>query len=183
MKTAKQTSNASSEPLRSWFLLADRGLDEAQKLLELHFTVCHDTLQEVASCCQRAGDVRDVQGAIQWQTAAMAPFAEQFARYGARLLGLASGSGREFSRMLEHGWQQAISPLNGWMGRVAQGVDAEQNVDWTGLGNAMNAFDSIWASTRRSLEQSQQQAWQAFAEPRSSVKRPVAVKKAASGGG
>lgn len=158
MMSKDQISSSQKAQVNQWFGLVDQSLDETEKLFDLHLTACRDTLQEMARCCQSACDVRDMPSALNWQTGAIKPFAEQSAQYGARLMGLASGSGRVFSRAFENQWQDMVRGMNGWMELPAQAGEPVPQAAFDYLRNTMKAFDSVWASAREQLAQSQQAA-------------------------
>ena len=148
-----------------WFAWADQSLDEAEKWFDLNFHACRDTLQDMARCCQSACDVRDMPGALSWQNGALKPFAEHSAEYGARLMGLAAGSGREFSRAFENQWQALTRQMNGGLGAKPRLAQEGPEAAFDYLRNTMNAFDSVWESARRQMAQSQQAANASLAHP------------------
>ncbi len=155
-QTAAQTE--AKNQIKPWFELADKSLDETEKLLELHLDACRSTLQEMARYCESASAVQDVPGAFNLQAGALKPFAELSAQYGARMMGLASSAGREFSRAAENLWQGMARQSSGWIGDMpgagAQGPEAMLEY----LRNSMRAFDQVWESARQNLEASQDKA-------------------------
>src|SRR5574343_1358840 len=161
MMTTDQLHASQKNQLSQWFDMADKSLDEAEKLFDLQLSACRETLQEMASCCQSACDVRDVTSAFAWQSAVFKPLAEHSAQYGARLMGLASGTGREFSRTFENQWQAMSRHMTGWMGDLTKPGERGPENAFDYLRNSMNAFDSVWDTVRHNLEQSQQAALQA----------------------
>ena len=161
MMITEQFNASQKAQMNQWFDMADKSLDEIEKLFELNFSTCRDTLQEMANCCQSACDIRDIPGAFSWQTGAFKPFAEHSAQYGARLMGLASGTGREFSRSFENQWQALSRHMTGWMGDLTKPGERGPENAFDYLRNSMNAFDSVWDTVRHNLEQSQQAALQA----------------------
>ena len=161
MMTKDQLNSSQKAQVNQWFELVDKSLDETEKLLDLHFAACRDTLQEMAKCCQSACDVHDMPGALNWQSGAFKPFAEHSAQYGARLMGLASGSGREFTRAFESQWQEMLRQMNGWVEMPPRAGEPVPEVAMDYLRNTMKAFDSVWASARENLAQSQQAALRA----------------------
>ncbi len=164
--------NASQKAqVSQWFELVDKSMDEAEKLFQLNFSTCRDTLQEMAQCCQSACDVRDIHSALSWQTAALKPLAEHSAQYGARLMGLASGSGREISRSFEHQWLALSRQMTGWMAELSKSGEPVPESAFGYLRSSMKAFDNVWESARQNLEQSQQ-----------SVLQPAQHKAAGKGG-
>lgn len=140
------------------FELADKMLDETSKLIDLNLNACRETMEDMAHCCQGACDVRDWPGALNWQTAAIKPFAERSAEYGARLMSLASGSGLDFGRTFEAQWESLGRQMNALMGQslrpMAQGKG--QSSDY--MRSAMQAFDSVWDNMRQNMVQAQQMA-------------------------
>ena len=169
----------STDPLRAshrtqvdpWFAWANQNLDEAEKWFDLHLRTCRDSLQDMARCCLSACDVRDMPGALSWQNSAFKPFAERSAEYGARLMGLAAGSGREWSRSFENQWQVLARQMNGGAGEQPRAAMEGPEAAFDYLRNSMQAFDAVWASARRQTEQSWQTAAQA-----TPVHKPVAGK-------
>jgi phasin family protein len=156
--TTDQLQSAQKNQVSQWFDLADKSLDETEKLLELQLASCRETLQEMAHCCQRACDIRDVPTAFHWQIGAFKPFAEHSAQYGARLMGLASGSGREMSRSFENQWQAMGQQMRGWMGDWPRPGTQNPDATFDYLRDTMKAFDHVWESARQNLQQSQQAA-------------------------
>lgn len=150
MMTPDQLHASQKNQLSQWFDMADKSLDEAEKLFDLQLSACRETLQEMANCCQSACDVRDVTSAFAWQSAVLKPLAEHSAQYGARLMGLASGTGREFSRTFENQWQAMTQQMTGWMGNWPQmGQGGQQPMDY--MRDTMKAFDSVWESARQQM--------------------------------
>lgn len=161
MMTTDQLNASQKAQVNQWFDLMGKSLDETEKLLELNLSACRDGMDELARCYQRACDVRDMPGAFQWQSVAFKPFAEQSAQYGARLAGLASGSGREWSRNFENQWQDMTRWMTGWTALAPKSGEPGPETAFEYLRNTMKAFDSVWASARENLAQSQQAALQA----------------------
>lgn len=158
MMNTNQMQASQKAQFSQWFELADKSLDEAEKLMDLHLSACRETLQEMAHCCQNACDVHDMPTAFHWQNGVFKPFAEHSAQYGARLMGLASGSGREFSRSFENQWQALSQQMRGIMGDWPRAGAQNPDAAFDYLRNTMQAFDSVWESARQNLQQSQQDA-------------------------
>ncbi|TXI73576.1 MAG: phasin family protein [Limnohabitans sp.] len=156
MMTTDQLYASQKAQLDQWFELADKSLDEFEKLSELNFNACRGALQDMAHCCQSACDIRDMPGALNWQNGVLKPFAERSAEYGARLMGLASGSGRDFGRSFENQWQTLTRQMNGWMGEGPRAGNQGPEVAFDYLRNTMKAFDTVWESARQNLQHSQQ---------------------------
>ncbi len=156
MMDASPMNASQKAQLSQWFELADKTLDETEKLMDLNLRACRETMDQMAHCCLAACDVHDIPSALNWQTAMLKPLAERSAEYGARLAGLASGSGLDFGRTLEAQWESLGRQMNGWMlpwtGPAAQ--PHAEPMDY--LRNSMQAFDSVWESMRRNLAQTQQ---------------------------
>ena len=160
MMSPDQMQASQKAQVNQWFDLADKSLDEAEKLMDLHLSACRDTLKEMSHCCQNACEIRDVPSAWHWQSGALKPFAEQSAQYGARLMGLASGTGREFSRSFENQWQALTQQMRGMVGDWPRMGGKSPDAAFDYLRNTMQAFDSVWESARQNLQQSQQAALQ-----------------------
>lgn len=160
MMSPDQMQASQKAQVNQWFDLADKSLDEAEKLMDLHLSACRDTLKEMSHCCQNACEIRDVPSAWHWQSGALKPFAEQSAQYGARLMGLASGTGREFSRSFENQWQAMTQQMRGMVGDWPRAGAKSPDSAFDYLRNTMQAFDSVWESARQNLQQSQQAALQ-----------------------
>ncbi len=148
------TQTEARNQIKPWFELADKSLDETEKLVALHLDTCRSTLQEMVRYCKSASAVQDVPGAFNLQAGALKPFAELSAQYGARMMGLASSAAREFSRALENLWQGMARQSSGWMGDMpASGVQGpEAMLEY--LRNSARAFDQVWDSARPKLEPS-----------------------------
>lgn len=139
-----------------WFELADKALDETGKLMELNLNACRETMEDMAHCCTSACDVRDLSSALSWQTGALKPLAERSAEYGARLVGIASGSGLDYGRAFEAQWESLGRQMSGWMGQTSMAPYAgagSGSMDY--LRQAMQAFDSVWDTMRRNMAQVQ----------------------------
>ena len=158
MMTPHQLQASQRAQMERWFELANKSLDEAGKFFELNFSVCQDTLQDMAHCCLSACDVRDMSGALNWQNAAFKPLAERSAEYGARLMGWASGLGREFGRSSENQWQTLSQPMNWASSQHSVVLNSGPETAFGYLRDTMKAFDSVWVSVRQNLQQSQQAA-------------------------
>ena len=143
--------------LDPWFDMADQALDETEKLMDLHMQACRESIHELARCCQSACDVRDMPGALSWQAGAIKPFAERSVEYGARLMGLASGSGLEWGRSLEAQWERMGRQMSAWMTQMGQPLTPAAGEPLDYLRNSMRAFDGIWDAMRQNLVQAQQQ--------------------------
>ena len=168
----EQLNDVHKAQISQWFDFAERNLEDAQKLLEMHLTACREVLQAVARGCQSACDIRDIPGVFHWQTGIMRPFAEQSAQYGSRLMGLFTGTGQEFSRAFEHQWLAAMRQFNGgWIDTmpVASETNPEAALDY--LRDTMAAFDSVWAPARQNLQQAQKAALALATAPKSSADR------------
>jgi phasin family protein len=149
--------NASQKAqLSQWFELADKTLDETEKLMDLNLRACRETMEQMAHCCLAACDVHDIPSALNWQTAALKPLAERSAEYGARLAGLASGSGLDFGRTFEAQWESLGRQMNGWMVPRTGPTPQGQGEPMDYLRNSMQAFDSVWENMRRNMVQAQQ---------------------------
>lgn len=170
MMTTDQLYASHKAQLDQWFELADKSLDEFEKLAELNFSACREALQDMAHCCQSACEVRDMPGALNWQNGALKPFAERSAEYGSRLMGLASGSGREWGRSFENQWQALTRQMNGWIGEGPRVGNQGPEAAFDYLRNTMKAFDSVWESARQNLQQSQQAAQHAVQMHKPSAK-------------
>lgn len=159
MMTAAEINASQKAGVSQWFEWADKTLDETSKWMDLNLSTCRDTMEEMASCCQRACDVHDWPSAFQWQSGAFKPFAERSAEYGARLVGLASGSGVDFGRSFESQWESLGQQMNAWMGQsmpLLPRTGQMPSADY--LRNAMQAFDSVWETMRQNMVQAQQLA-------------------------
>ncbi len=170
MMTPDQIHASQRAQVGQWFDMADKSLDEVEKLLELNFNACRQTLEDMAHCCENACEVRDMPGAFNWQSGLFKPFAERSAEYGARLMGLASGSGREFSRSFENQWQALTQQMNGWVGGLPRPGEQGPQAAFDYLRNSMKAFDSVWKSARENLTQSHQAALRAVPIQKSPAK-------------
>ncbi len=149
--------NASQKAqLTQWFELADKTLDETEKLMDLNLRACRETMEQMAKCCLAACDVRDLPSALNWQTAMLKPLAERSAEYGARLVGLASGSGLDFGHTFEAQWDSLNRQMNGWMVPMATPATQGRGDPMEYLRNSMQAFDSVWESMRRNMAHAQQ---------------------------
>ena len=156
MMTADQINATQKASVGQWFELADKALDETSKLMDLNLDACRETIDDLAQCCQRACDVHDLSSAIDWQSGAIKPFAERSAEYGARLVGLASGTGLDFGRSFEAQWETMGQQMRAWMGQPwlpLAGAAQPASADY--LRNAMQAFDSVWASMRQNMAHAQ----------------------------
>ena len=176
MMSTDQMQASQKAQVNQWFDLADNSLDEAEKLMDLHLSACRDTLKEMANCCQNACDIHDMPSAWHWQSAMLKPFAEQSAQYGARLMGLAAGTGREFSRSFENQWQALTQQMRGMVGDWPRMGGKSPDAAFDYLRNTMQAFDSVWESARQNLQQSQQAALQVVQSHKASAKAPQARK-------
>ena len=156
MIEASQINASQKAQLSQWFELADKTLDETEKLMDLNLRACRETVEQMAHCCLAAWDVRDVPSALNWQTATLKPLAERSAEYGARLVGLASGSGLDFGRTFEAQWDNLSRQMNGWMVPIATPATQGRGDPMDYLRNSMQAFDSVWESMRRNMAQVQQ---------------------------
>ncbi|MEN9889604.1 MAG: hypothetical protein RL559_1641 [Pseudomonadota bacterium] len=170
MMSTDQMQTAQKAQVNQWFDWADKSLDEAEKLMDLHLSAYRDTLKEMAQCCQNACEVHDMPSAWHWQSGALKPFAEQSAHYGARLMGLASGSGRELSRSFENQWQALSQQMRGMVGDWPRAGAQKPDAAFDYLRNTMQAFDSVWESARHNLQQSQQAALQAVSSHKAPTK-------------
>lgn len=157
MMTAAEMNASQKAGVGQWFELADKALDETSKWMDLNLSTCRETMEEMANCCQRACDVHDWPSALQWQSAAFKPFAERSAEYGARLVGLASGSGMDVGRSFEAQWESLGQQMNAWTGQAMGSLPrAGQTPTNDYLRNAMQAFDSVWETMRQNMVQAQQ---------------------------
>jgi len=172
----EQLQASQKAQVSQWFDLADKSLDEAEKLMDLHLSACRESLKEMAQCCQSACEIHDMPSAWHWQSGMLKPFAEQSAHYGARLMGLASGTGREFSRSLENQWQTLTQPMRGVLGDWPRMDSKSPEAAFDYLRNTMQAFDSVWESARQNLQQSQQAALQAVQPHKAPAKAAQARK-------
>lgn len=173
MMNAEQINASQKASVDQWFDLADKALDETEKLMDLNLNACRGAMEEMAHCCQKACEVRDMPGALQWQTGAFKPFAERSAEYNARLMGLASGSGLDFSRNFEAQWQSLGRQMNAWMQQTPVQMPSGNGPSLDYLRNAMQAFDNVWDVMRHNMVQSQQRV----------LHKPPAHKSAAKTGG
>jgi len=156
MLTTEQFNASQKAQMSQWFDLVGKTLDEAEKIFQLNLTTCRDCLEQMASSCQNACDIRDMSSALSWQTAVLKPLAENSAQYGARLMGLAAVTGREFGHTFEHQWQDLSRQMSSWTGDVPLAGRQDAESAFGLLGNTMKALDSFWVSARQNLAQSQQ---------------------------
>lgn len=156
MIDASQMNASQKAQLSQWFELADKTLDETEKLMDLNLRACRETVEQMAHSCLAACDVRDMPSALNWQTAMLKPLAERSAEYGARLVGLASGSGLDFGRTFESQWDKLSRQMNGWVIPMTTPTLQGRGDPMDYLRNSMQAFDSVWESMRRNLLQAQQ---------------------------
>jgi phasin family protein len=166
MLTTSQIQASQKAQLSQWFAWADKTLDDAEKLFDLQLSTCRSALQDMARSCQGACDVRDMPAVLSWQSAVCKPLAEHSVQYGARLMGLASQAGRELGRSFENQWQEMNRQMGGWLGQMPATARPGPDAAFEYLRNTMNAFDSVWASTRQQLSQAQQQVVTSGATPR-----------------
>ena len=160
MMNAQEMNATHKAHVGQWFEMADKALDETGKLMDLQLNACRETIEEMAHCCQSACDVHDLASAFNWQTGALKPFAERSAEYGARWMGLASGSGLDLGRSFEAQWENLGRQMTAWMGQgmVPTPSSAGPSIDY--LRNTMQAFDKVWDSMRQNMVQVQQNAAQ-----------------------
>lgn len=158
MMTAAQINASQKATVDQWFGLADRALDETGKLMALNFSTCRQSIEDMARSCQSACDVHDLASAWNWQTSAFKPFAERSAEYGARWMGLASGSSLDFGRSFEAQWEHLGRQVNDWMARGAAPMALGKTPSGDYLRHTMQAFDSVWEAMRENLAQAQQMA-------------------------
>ncbi len=164
MMDANQLNASQKSSLNQWFELADKALDETEKMVDFHLNACRGTLQDMAHCCRSACDVRDLPGAFNWHSSVFKPFAERSAEYGARWMGLTSDSGLNFSRSFEAQWEFLGRQMNAWMGPGVKAGAPGESLDY--LRNAMHAFDSVWDTMRQNMLKAPQTLAQgAVAEP------------------
>ena len=156
MMTPAQLNASQKAQVGQWFEMADKALDETGKWMDLHLNVCRQTVEDMAHCCQSACDVKDLPGVFLWQTLAFKPFAERSAEYGARLMGLASGSGLDFGRSFEAQWETMGRQMNQWMGQGLGSLPKAQGESVDYMRQAMQAFDSVWDAMRQNMSQVQQ---------------------------
>ena len=146
-------------PFDPWFEWAEKSLDEAEKWFDLNVGACHGTLQDMARSCRSACDVRDMPGALHWHSVALKPFAERSAEYGAQLMGLLAGSGRELGRAFENPWPGMAWQMPGGLGEKSRPAHEWPQAAFDDLRRSMQAFDAIWAPARQQLMQSRQNGW------------------------
>ena len=158
MMTPTQLNASHKATVGQWFEMADKALDETSKWMDLHMDVCRHTVEDMAQCCQSACDVKDLPGAWLWQTGAFKPFAERSAEYGARMMGLASGTGLDFGRSFEAQWETMGRQMRDWMGQGVAPFPKTQGESLDYLRHAMQAFDSVWDAMRQNMTQAQQMA-------------------------
>ncbi len=158
-----------------WFEMADTTLDELAKWMDTNLQVGRESIEDMAHCCQAACEVRDLASAMQWQTTAFKPFAERSAEYGARLAGLASGTGLDAGRLFEAQWESLGRQMNAWMGASSPALAGHPGDAMAYLRNAMQAFDSVWGGMRQNMARAQQVAT-APASPGKSAARASAGK-------
>ena len=156
MMDASQINASQKAHLSQWFELADKTLDETEKLMDLNLRACRETMAQMSHCCLAACDVHDMPSALNWQTAMLKPLAERYAEYGARLVGLASGSGMDFGRAFETQWDSLSRQMNGWMAPMATPALQGRGDPMDYLRNGMQAFDGVWENMRRNMAQAQQ---------------------------
>lgn len=141
-----------------WFEMADTTLDEVAKWMDMNLRVCRESLEDMAHCCREACEVRDLASAMQWQATAFKPFAERSVEYGARLAGLASGTGLDAGRLFEAQWESLGRQMNAWMSSPPQSIVKGSGDSMAYLRNAMQAFDSVWGGVRQNMARAQQVA-------------------------
>ncbi|MFM8866450.1 MAG: phasin family protein [Limnohabitans sp.] len=148
-----------------WFELADTALDETAKWMDMNLQVCRESIEDMARSCAGACEVRDLGSALQWQASALKPLAERSAEYGARLAGLASGSGLDAGRLVEAQWERLGPQLQAWMGGTTPALNGGSGDAMAYLRHAMQAFDSVWGGLRQNLLQAQQMGRAPAASP------------------
>ena len=123
-------------------------MGEYENWMNLHLSVYKEIMGEFADCCNAACDVRDVGAAVQWQTMVFRPFLERAVQYNTRLVGVANGSARELSRLLEKRWHQANEHLH-HTGNWGLGVwpwPRSSDVSTAALQEATQALLSLWSA-------------------------------------
>ena len=158
MMTPTEMNASQKASVAQWFDMADKALDEAAKLMDLNLGVCRETMEDMAHCCQSACDVRDLQSAFNWQTRAFKPFVERSAEYGARLIGLSSGSGLQWGRSLEAQWGSLGRQMGAWPGASVMSAHPGSGMSVDYLRNAMQAFEGVWDAMRQNMLQAQEMA-------------------------
>ncbi len=160
-----------------WFEMADTALDETAKWMDMNLQVCRESIEDMARCCEGACEVRDLGSALEWQTRALKPFAERSAEYGARLAGLASGTGLDTGRLFEAQWERLSRQMNAWMGAPSAASGAGSADAMAYLRNAMQAFDSVWGGMRQNMAQAQQHALSPAGPPKASSRARAGQRK------
>lgn len=140
--------DASKAQMGVWFDLANLSVGEYENWMNLNLSVYKEIMGEFADCCNAACDVRDYGAALQWQSMVFRPFLERAVQYNTRLVGVANGSARELSRLLEKRWHQANEHLHhaGSWGFGAWPWPRSSDVSTAAMQEATQALLSLWSA-------------------------------------
>ena len=140
--------DVSKAQMGTWFDLANLSVGEYENWMNLNLSVYKEIMGEFADCCNAACDVRDVGAALQWQSMVFRPFLERAVQYNTRLVGVANGSARELSRLVEKRWHQANEHLHhaGPWSAAAWPWPRSSDVSTAALQEATQALFSLWSA-------------------------------------
>jgi phasin family protein len=142
-----QIQTASKAQVGALFDMAQHTVGELENWLNLNLSVYKEIMGEFADCCDTAFDIQDFSAAMQWQAGVYRPFLERAVQYNTRLMGLASGSARELSKVFEnrfHHLQPQLS-LNAWT-PGAWPWPRSGDVSMAALQEGMQALMSLWTA-------------------------------------
>lgn len=138
---------ASKAQMGALFDMAQHSVGEFENWLNLNLSVFKEIMGEFADCCDTAFDIHDYPSAMQWQAGVFRPFLERAVQYNTRLMGLASGSARELSKVFEnrfHHLQPQLS-LNA-LSPTAWPWPRSGDVSMAAFQEATRAMMSLWAT-------------------------------------
>lgn len=140
--------DVSKAQMGAWFDLANLSVGEYENWMNLNLSVYKEIMGEFADCCNAACDVRDIGAALQWQSMVFRPFLERAVQYNTRLVGVANGSARELSRLVEKRWHQANEHLHhaGPWGAATWPWPRSGDVSTAAMQEATQALLSLWSA-------------------------------------
>ena len=146
--TPEQIVAANKANIETLVGLTNKAVAGVEQLIELNLAATKAAMEDTQSHTHAALSAKDSQELLALQASIFQPFAEKIVSYNRHLYDIASGTGADFSHMVESKIAEAQETFHSLFDNMAKNAPA-------GSEPAVNAFKTAIASGNQALEQVQ----------------------------
>ncbi|MCF2134127.1 MULTISPECIES: phasin family protein [Burkholderiaceae] len=151
--TPEQIAAAQKVNLETWFGLANKAFEGAEKLVELNLKAAKATLAESQENAHRMLSVKDAQELLSLQTSLGQPAAEKVLSYGHHLYEIASATQAEFVRVAEAQYEEQNRNVQALVDNVAKTAPAGSETVVSVLKSAITAANTTYETVQKATKQ------------------------------